>query len=148
VLDAPADLAARGRMLLGSHLAGIAIENSMLGAAHACANPLTQRFGTTHGVALGVLLPVVVRWNAELDAGMMYQPLVESARLLSVRGLIQLLEELAKAGGLPAGLRDLGVAAADLPALAEGAAAQWTGSFNPRTWSLEGANEVYANALG
>ena len=26
--------------------------NSMLGAAHACANPLTSRYGITHGVAV------------------------------------------------------------------------------------------------
>ena len=38
-----------GRMLLGAHEAGIAIEQSMLGATHACANPLTARYGTTHG---------------------------------------------------------------------------------------------------
>jgi alcohol dehydrogenase len=41
VLDAPADLPARGAMLLGAHYAGVAIEQSMLGATHALANPLT-----------------------------------------------------------------------------------------------------------
>ena len=51
VLSTPDDVRARGGMLLGSHQAGIAIEQSMLGAAHACANPLTARYGTTHGVA-------------------------------------------------------------------------------------------------
>ena len=51
-------------MQLGAHLAGIAIENSMLGAAHACANPLTARSGLTHGVAIGILFPHVVRFNA------------------------------------------------------------------------------------
>ena len=43
VLQQPDDLEARGAMLLGSHLAGLAIEHSMLGAGHACANPLTAR---------------------------------------------------------------------------------------------------------
>ena len=60
------DLAARGAMLLGAHEAGIAIEQSMLGATHACANPLTARYGTTHGIAIAVMLPHVVRWNAEV----------------------------------------------------------------------------------
>src|SRR4029079_7638704 len=50
-------------MLLGAHLAGAAIEASMLGAAHACANPLTSRFRVTHGVAVGLMLPAVVRAN-------------------------------------------------------------------------------------
>ena len=51
-------------MLLGAHEAGIAIEQSMLGATHACANPLTAHHGTTHGIAIAVMLPHVVRWNA------------------------------------------------------------------------------------
>ena len=66
VLAEPADLTARGAMLLGAHEAGIAIEQSMLGGTHACANPLTSRYGTTHGVAIAVMLPHVVRWNAGL----------------------------------------------------------------------------------
>src|SRR5216684_6171114 len=65
VLAAPDDLEARGAMQVGAHAAGLAIELSMLGAAHACANPLTARYGITHGVAIGVMLPHVVRWNAE-----------------------------------------------------------------------------------
>ena len=51
-------------MQLGAHFAGTAIEQSMLGAAHACANPLTARYDITHGLALAMLLPHVVRWNA------------------------------------------------------------------------------------
>ena len=66
VLAEPADLTARGAMLLGAHEAGMAIEQSMLGGTHACANPLTARYGTTHGVAIAVMLPHVVRWNAGL----------------------------------------------------------------------------------
>ena len=66
VLEAPDDRLARGAMLWGAHEAGVAIEQSMLGATHACANPLTARYGTTHGVAIAVMLPHVVRWNAEV----------------------------------------------------------------------------------
>src|SRR5438046_4561017 len=47
VLEAPDDLSARGAIQLGAYLAGMAIEASMLGAAHACANPLTAHDGTT-----------------------------------------------------------------------------------------------------
>src|SRR5439155_9710943 len=52
VLAEPRNLEARGAMQLGAYYAGVAIENSMLGATHACANPLTARYGTTHGVAI------------------------------------------------------------------------------------------------
>src|SRR5262249_33331441 len=51
VLERPGDADARARMLLGAHLAGAAIENSMLGATHALANPLSAHFDVTHGVA-------------------------------------------------------------------------------------------------
>ena len=50
-------------MTLGAHLAGAAIEASMLGAAHAAANPLTARHGVAHGAAVMLMLPWVVRFN-------------------------------------------------------------------------------------
>src|SRR5437762_6636264 len=61
VLLNPNDLEARGRMLLGAALAGLAIENSMLGAAHAAANPLTAHYGIVHGQAVGLMLSSVVQ---------------------------------------------------------------------------------------
>ena len=53
VLMHPGDREARAAMQLGAHFAGMAIEQSMLGAAHACANPLTARYNIAHGLALG-----------------------------------------------------------------------------------------------
>ena len=43
---------------------GLAIENSMLGAAHGLANPLTAHYGIVHGQAVGLMLPHVIRFNA------------------------------------------------------------------------------------
>ena len=65
----------------GAHFAGLAIEQSMLGATHACANPLTARYGTTHGVAIAVMLPHVVRWNAAVVVGDRYGELLRVGRL-------------------------------------------------------------------
>ena len=141
VLASPDDIDARAAMQLGAFYAGTAIEHSMLGATHACANPLTARYGTTHGAAIAVLLPHVVRWNAEA-AGQLYGELLESTEMLALR-----LTALAAAGGLPATLRDIGVVPDDVPALAEDAAEQWTGRFNPRPFDIAGAREVYACAF-
>ncbi len=69
VLSDPSDLAARAAMLLGAHKAGAAIELSMLGATHACANPLTAHYGIAHGAAIAVMLPHVVRWNMDQVGG-------------------------------------------------------------------------------
>jgi alcohol dehydrogenase len=140
VLAEPRDVAARGAMLLGAHYAGVAIEASMLGATHACANPLTARFATPHGVAIAVMLPHVVRWNAEV-VGDRY------ADLLPGRDLAARLEELARAGGLPRTLRDLGASAPDIPALAADAATQWTGLHNPRPFDEIVARSLYERAL-
>ena len=67
-------------MLLGSHFAGIAIEQSMLGAAHACANPLSARFGIDHGIAVSVMLPAVIRFNSEVVNGS-YAELLDAANI-------------------------------------------------------------------
>ena len=74
VLEHPADADARAAMQLGAHYAGVAIEQSMLGAAHACANPLTARYNLTHGLALAMLLPHVVRWNGGIAARAIRSP--------------------------------------------------------------------------
>jgi alcohol dehydrogenase len=150
VLVEPGNLEARGAMQLGAYLAGLAIENSMLGATHACANPLTMRYGTTHGAAVAVLLPAVVRWNAEV-AGARYAELLRCATNLNGfagmtepgEALARRLEQLAAAGNLRVRLGEMGVAKNDLPTLAEDAAKQWTGRFNPRPFDREGALEVY-----
>ena len=79
VLRRPNDLAARGAMQVGAYLAGMAIENAMLGVCHSCANPLTAHYGITHGVAIGVMLPHVIRFNAPA-VGPLYAELVDQAR--------------------------------------------------------------------
>jgi alcohol dehydrogenase class IV len=133
VLSEPDNLTARGAMQLGAFYAGLAIENSMLGATHACANPLTARYGTAHGAAIAMLLPTVVRWNEK--AGTNYwSPGEELARRL---------EELAEVGGLRTNLRSVGVNEKELPELAADAAQQWTGTFNPRPLDQQGAIEIY-----
>ena len=151
VLDAPGNLAARGAMLLGAHEAGLAIEQSMLGAAHACANPLTARYGATHGLAIAVMLPHVVRWNSEA-AGSRYAELLRlsgreaNSEIGAADRLAARLDELACAGGLPRTLRDLGVQRETLADLASQAALEWTGTFNPRPFDEAAALHLYQNA--
>jgi alcohol dehydrogenase len=150
VLGRPDDLEARGAMLLGAHWAGVAIEASMLGATHACANPLTARYGTLHGVAIALLLPQVVRWNGGAADGHYAELLAAAGRATGAdpaAALANRLEELARAAGLPRGLRNAGVRQADLPALADEAAQQWTGRFNPRPFDAGAALELYRRAF-
>ena len=138
-------------MQLGAHFAGIAIEQSMLGAAHACANPLTARAGLTHGVALGILLPHVVRWNGLLAVegytALLGSPRRRARDAEAPETLARRLEDFAVAGGLPARLSDAGVVEEALPELASLAAEQWTGTFNPRPFDAGGALEIYRAAF-
>jgi alcohol dehydrogenase len=137
VLQAPHDRPARAAMQLGAFLAGAAIENSMLGAAHACANPLTAHYGLTHGLAVGLLLPHVIRFNAPV-VGELYAELLALSepgngdRLAAAEHLAQFLTHFLRLAGLPTRLADCGVAYDILPVLAEEANQQWTARFNPR----------------
>ena len=148
VLAQPDDLDARAAMQLGAWLAGTAIEGSMLGAAHSCANPLTRNFGTPHGEAIALMLPHVVRWNSAAAAAR-YHELIghPDGPGASTEALASRLEELRRAGGLPERLAVIGVGEADLEGLAGEAGEQWTGRFNPRDWTATGALEVYRQAL-
>ncbi|MGZ5437375.1 MAG: iron-containing alcohol dehydrogenase [Pyrinomonadaceae bacterium] len=153
VLKSPGDLEARSAMQLGAYFAGVAIESSMLGATHACANPLTARYGTTHGAALAMLLPTVVRWNKSA-AGERYAEFARVSGLYSgsdndqaTEALARRLEQLAAAGGLQTSLSAAGIESEQLPLLASEAAKQWTGGFNPRAFDQAGALEVYESAF-
>ena len=147
VLERPDDIDARAAMQLGAFHAGWAIEQSMLGAAHACANPLTARYGVTHGVALGILLPHVVRWNGEAAAAGYARLLGLTSADGAAEHLADRLRRLATLGGLPSRLESQGIQPDALPALAEDAAQQWTGTFNPRPLNAAHALEVYQCAF-
>jgi alcohol dehydrogenase len=129
-----------GDVLLGAHFAGMAIEASMLGAAHACANPLTAEYGTTHGVAVGVMLPHVVDYNTR-EFPDLYEGLGEHDDL----GLR--LREIRSSLNLPERLRDLDVQRASIPGLARAAAQQWTGTFNPRPIDESDCEALYETAF-
>ena len=77
VLKNPDDLEARAAMQLGAAYAGVAIENSMLGAAHALANPVTANYGIAHGQAVGLMLPHVVKFNG-VEFNDLYRDLLET----------------------------------------------------------------------
>jgi alcohol dehydrogenase len=137
------DLRAGGDMLLGAHLAGLAIEHSMLGAAHACANPLTARFGVPHGVAVGLLLPHVVAFNRPAVAELYAELERTDGATIPPATLEQRLRALCAACRLPERLADCGVPRSALEALADEAAEQWTAAFNPRRVTRRELRDLY-----
>lgn len=153
IFETPDDISARGLMLVGAHLAGAAIENSMLGAAHALANPLTAHFNTTHGLAVGVMLPHVIRFNAEV-VGNLYGKLAVDAGLCESENdpnagnlLAKFITQTIRAVGAPTCLAECGLDEKLIPTLAQEAAKQWTANFNPRPVTAESLEELYRCAI-
>ena len=152
----PKDVSARGDVLLGAALGGLAIENSMLGAAHAAANPLSARFGVAHGQAIGLMLPAVVRFNAqEPEARTIYQQLALQAGLVEAGrngssgavALADFLTQFRRQAGLPRSLAAVSVQPLDLQPLADDAARQWTAGFNPRPVTAADFVDLYRSAM-
>ena len=128
VLRAPEDLEARSAMLLGAHFAGLAVEYSALGPAHACAQPLVKNYKVLPGAALAMVLVPALEW------------IEQGADLTSH------LRHLAAAAELPTSLSDAAIPEQVLPRLAEEAATQWTGRFSSRHFDARAALEIYRAA--
>lgn len=136
----------RGHMQIGAALAGLAIENSMLGAAHATANPLTARHNVIHGHAVALMLPHVMRFNAENAAARAiydrYSAILKEAGIASV-SVTEWVEDLVARTSVPS----VNGATTDISALAQEASRQWTGQFNPRPLRHEDYVALYRGAL-
>jgi alcohol dehydrogenase len=155
VLAHPQNVEARGRMQLAACFAGLAIEHSMLGAAHAAANPLSACYSTIHGRAVGITVLEVVRWNAADPATQaLYADLARCAGLAlgrdpvtkAVEALIVGIDELRSLAEIPRASA-AGLVAQDIPALAREAASQWTAGFNPRPIAAADFERLYERLL-
>ncbi|SVE64496.1 uncharacterized protein METZ01_LOCUS517350, partial [marine metagenome] len=149
----PGDVVARGFVQLGASHAGAAIENSMLGAAHSMANPLTARRGVVHGNAVGMSLPAVMRFNAELpEVRAIYAGLARDAGLAGAdaedapasEAVIAQVEKLLHSAGFPLTLQEHGFAREEIAGLAAEAAGQWTAGFNPCPLTVADFEKLYA----
>lgn len=153
--DDPGDLAAREAMLLGAHLAGVAFANAPVAGVHALAYPLGGRFHVPHGLSNVLMLPHVLRFNMP-DAMPLYAelaPLVDPAlaapgRQAAAAGLVEALQAMAAAAGMPSRLSQVGVTADDLDRLAADAMKQdRLLRNNPREITPDDARRLYEAAL-
>jgi alcohol dehydrogenase class IV len=112
----PENIEARGHMLIASTLAGMCFGNTMTGAVHATAHALGAHYGIPHGLANGIMLPVVMEYNVE-DAATRYM-MVADAMGINVDGMepveaaraaVQGVKDLKKAVGLNERLKEFGV---------------------------------------
>lgn len=142
-------------MLLGSMLAGQAFANSPVAAVHALAYPLGGHFHIPHGLSNALVLPHVLRFNAETphEAYVELAPhaFPHLARLEGrerVEAFCAALSALSRDCGLPQTLREMKITEDWLPRLAKDAMNQTRLLVNnPRALSEEDALAIYRAAF-
>ncbi len=153
-IERPKEMPARVLMAQAALEAGLAFTNAILGAAHAMSHQVGGLLDLPHGVINGVLLPHVVRFNAEADPAPFatiasYLGIADkrAPELESALALADRLQELARQVGVPRGLADLGVRAEDIPVLARNAMADACITTNPRPVDEAGLCALFRTAL-
>ena len=149
------DAAAGERMALGQYIAGMGFSNVGLGLVHAMAHPLGAFYDAAHGVANAILLPHVMRFNAE-STGARFREIaramgvdgidamtIEQARVEAIRAVATLASDL----GTPDSLSDIGASENDIPALAAAAMADVCAGGNPREATLDDVIALYTAAF-
>ena len=151
----PDDRDARGAMLLGSMLAGMAFANAPVAAVHALAYPLGGHFHVPHGLSNALVLPYVLEFNmpeaesqyAEL-AGIIFPELAGMTNAQKAAGMIEGFVKLGPALGMQSTLTEVGVSHNNVPMLAEDAMKQTRLLVNnPREMTYDAALAIYEKAL-
>ncbi len=102
----PDDLQARGAMLVGSFLAGVAFSHSMVGMVHGIAHALGGVYHIPHGLANALILPEVMAYNLEtryeryadiaLAMGIAFPQVVHQGRSLLQSDRFDILSRIAR----------------------------------------------------
>ena len=150
----PDDLEARTGMLLGSMLAGQAFANSPVAAVHALAYPIGGHYKVPHGLSNALVLPHVLRFNAQVApqayAALLPHVFPDLPAMSVAEAALQFAEsmaDLSRACGLEQGLRDMGIAREALPILARDAMNQTRLLVNnPRPVDEAAALKIYEAA--
>jgi alcohol dehydrogenase class IV len=155
VLERPRDRAARGAMLLGAHLAGVAFANAPVAGVHALAYPLGGHFHVPHGAANALMLVAVMRHNLHAamplyaELGVLLDPaLAPLGQQGQAQGFIAAVERLAREAGVPQRLSQVGVGPEHLDLLAAEAMKQERLLINnPCPISQADARRLYESVL-
>lgn len=149
------DAKGREEMALGQYIAGMGFSNVGLGLVHGMAHPLSAWYNIPHGVACAALLPTVMKYNKDFT-GEKYR---EIAKVLGLEGAdtkaieairddaCAAIDRLSKDVGIPATISELGVKAADLPAIAEDAFRDVCTPGNPRDTTVAEIIAIYQSLM-
>ena len=142
----PRDIQARSDMMMASMMGAIAFQKD-LGAVHSCAHALGTVVDMHHGLANGIMIDHVMRFNAQAAE----RKLAELARVCgagaSAADFIAWLARLKERIGIPAKLGAKGVTESHLPRLVEVAAADTCHQTNPRPCAPRDFERIFREAL-
>lgn len=149
------EVAGREEMALGQYIAGMGFSNVGLGIVHSMAHPLGAVYDTPHGVANAIILPTVMKYNAEAT-GEKYREIARAMGVCCVdkmsqeeyrKAAIDAVQKLSSDVGIPAKVSDVGVKAEDLQFLAESALADACTGGNPKDTSVADIIELYKSLM-
>ncbi|MGI9862756.1 iron-containing alcohol dehydrogenase [Moorella naiadis] len=133
------NLAARNQMALGSLMAGMAFNNAFLGITHSIGAALSGHVHVSHGIAIALLLPHVMEYNAMArlekyrDIALALGEKVENISLREAAlAAAKSVHELVGDVNLPQHLSELGVKEEDLPKIAKDTLGHGMVKMNPR----------------
>ncbi len=143
----PDNLVARGGMLVGSCLAGVAFLKG-LGLVHAISHMVGAEFDTQHGLTNAVILPVVLRFNLPgLEDKVKRMADAMNLDDRSVKGFIAEIEQLLDEIGIPRSLHDIRVPNDCAGRIAEKAIRDSAAATNPRAASVDQIRELAETAI-
>jgi alcohol dehydrogenase class IV len=139
------DYKSREGMLLGSLMGGIALSLAHLGAVHSLAHSLGALKGIPHGIACGIFLPSVLRFN--------FPCIEEKIEILSQylgipsQSFVEEIGSLLASIGIPDNLRDVGVKEEEAEEIVKGCAYSRSLKYNPRRASSEDLLSIVQSLL-
>jgi alcohol dehydrogenase len=153
VIENPANLEGREKMLAASNMAGLAFAYSYLGLSHSLSNPLTRVAGMAHGMAVGMVLPYVILFNypaapseyAAIAARILGNAAPADPKEAAGR-LAAAMKEFLRVLGYPPSLREAGISRDRIPEMAEEAILQPSARANPREATLDEIKTLYYRA--
>ncbi len=139
---------ARENMLYASMLAGVAINCAGTVAVHGMGYYLTNYHGVHHGLANGVLLPHVLRFELQRSLSRLEDAAMKLGFEKGER-LIERVEKVARITGIPGSLIELGVKPSELDAMVADALSYARNlDKHPSPLTSDDVRRIYARALG
>lgn len=141
-------------MALAQYVAGMGFSNVGLGIVHSMAHPLGAVYDTPHGVANAIILPVVMKYNAEAT-GEKYREIAKAMGVENTENMsqdeyreaaIEAVHRLGQDVGIPADLKEIATSE-DLDFLSESAFADACRPGNPKDTSVEEIRELYESMM-